>query len=222
MHAHVQAAQEAPLLPGFHDDYDRHMPRSIERADLRAQAQAIRVLQIEADNQEIVIAFGHLQQRPRRIGLTLDMLLAIQRLDQAVGRALTILHQEDSSVASGLFELRIHRRGEAHLLLGRSAHQHLVGQELEPRQVLHARDERDVIDQLREKIVRARLQTAEDISGLIERRHHDDGNMLRAWLRLQLAAYFEPVHARHHHVEQGPHRPPRVRKSAGPRVRYER
>jgi hypothetical protein len=42
---------------------------------------------------------------------------------------------------------------------------------------------------------------------LIERRHHDDRDVLDARLGLEPAANFEPVHTGHHHIEQDDVRP---------------
>jgi len=77
----------------------------------------------------------------------------LQRLDDPIRRAVAILDEKNTPAPPELVEPDAHGRGEAHLLLGRGAHQHLVGQHLEPREILHARDERDVVDRLGEKVV---------------------------------------------------------------------
>ena len=43
--------------------------------------------------------------------------------------------------------------GETQLFLGRSAHQHLVGQHLQPREIPHPLDQSDIVDRLGEEVV---------------------------------------------------------------------
>ena len=50
--------------------------------------------------------------------------------------------------------------------------------------------------------VRARLEAMDAVRRLIERGHHDDGQMHGAGIGLQPAADLEAVHFRHHDVEQ--------------------
>ena len=178
------------------------MPRAVERPHLRAQPQAVGILQAEAHDHEIEITVGDIQQRPGRVRLPLHILLLMERPHDALGGALAILDQQDAAVAPGFLEPRAHGRGEAHLLLRRGAHQHLVGQELEPRQVLDSGDEGKIVDRFGEEVVGTGLEPLHPVPRLIERRHHDDRNMLRARLGLEPAANLEPVHAGHHHVEQ--------------------
>ncbi len=52
------------------------------------------------------------------------------------------------------------------------------------------------------KVVGARLQPAHAVGGLVERGHHDHRQMERFGIALEPAADLEPVHARHHHVQQ--------------------
>jgi len=129
-------------------------------------------------------------------------MLVLERLDDALRRTVPVLDQENSSAAPELIEPQPHGRGKAHLLLGRGTHQHLVGEHLEPRQIFHARDQRDIVDRLGEKIVGTRLKSLHAVRRLVERVDDDHGNMLRARIRLQPAADLEAVHARHHHIEQ--------------------
>jgi hypothetical protein len=178
------------------------MPRPVERPHLRAEPQAVGVLEAEADDQEIEIAVGKPQQRTGRIGLALHMMLPLQRAQDALGRAVAVLDQEDAAAAPKLIELDPHGRDKTHLFLGRGAHQHLVREHLEPRQVLHPRDQRDVVDRLRQKVVGSGLEPLHPVGGLIERGDHDHRDMLRARLDFQPPADLKTVHPGHHHVEQ--------------------
>ena len=72
----------------------------------------------------------------------------------------------------------------------------------QPHQRAHAGEERDVVDRLGQEIVGAGLEAAQPVGDVRQRRHHDDRNVGGARVGLQPAAYLEPVHARHHHVEQ--------------------
>ena len=116
------------------------------------------MLEAETDDHEIEIALRETQQSPRRVRLTLDVMFGAERLDDTVGRTVTILDENNASAASELIEPDAHSRGETHLLLGRGAHQHLVGQHLEAREILHPRDERDIVDRLGEEVVGSRLE----------------------------------------------------------------
>ena len=60
---------------------------------------------------------------------------------------------EVRTVAPKLIELDPHGRDKTHLFLGRGAHQHLVGEHLQPGEILHPCDQRDVVDGLGEEVV---------------------------------------------------------------------
>ncbi len=160
------------------------------------------MLEAEAYDHEIEIAVGKPQQGAGEIGLALHMMLLFERLDDAVGGTVAILDQEDASAAPELIEPDPQGRGQAHLLLGRGAHQHLVGEHFEPREVLHPRDQGDVVDGLGKEVVGSGLEPLHPVRGLIERRDHDQRDMLRARLGFQPPADLETVHPGHHHVEQ--------------------
>ena len=88
------------------------------------------------------------------------------------------------------------------MLLGVGAHEHLVGQELQTREILHARDQSQVIDRFCQKVVGPGLEPLQEIARMVERRDHHDGNMLGAKIGLEPPADLETVHARHHDVKQ--------------------
>jgi hypothetical protein len=112
----------------------------------------------QTDDHEIEFAVRQAQQRVRGIGLALHVMLLVEGLHDALGRAIAILNQENASTVPEPIEPDPQRGGEAHLLLGRGAHQHLVGKHFESRQVPHPRDQRDVVDRLGQKVVGARLE----------------------------------------------------------------
>ena len=64
------------------------------------------------------------------------------------------------------------------------------------------REERYLVDRLGEEIICAGIEPAHPVGGLIERRHHHDGNMRRCLVPFQPAADFQAVHSRHHHIEK--------------------
>ncbi len=66
----------------------------------------------------------------------------------------------------------------------------------------HAGEKSDLVDRLGQEVVGARLEASQPVGGLIESRHHDDGDMPRRRIGFQPAADLESVHPRHHHVEQ--------------------
>ncbi len=82
------------------------------------------------------------------------------------------------------------------------AHQQFVGHHFQPHERAHAREQSRVVDRLGEEIVGAGVETCDAVGRLVERRHHDDGHVRGFGIRLDAAADFEAVHARHHHVEE--------------------
>ena len=62
------------------------------------------MLEAEADDHEIEIAVGKPQEGAGRIGLALHMMLLFERLDDALGRAVAVLDQEDAAAAPELIE----------------------------------------------------------------------------------------------------------------------
>ena len=93
-------------------------------------------------------------------------------------------------------------RFDADLARGHRAHAQLVGDHLEPRQRAHARDQRQLGNRLGQEIVGAGFEPAHAVGRLVERGDHDHRNVMRCRVGLEPAAHFEPVHVRHHHVEQ--------------------
>ena len=77
--AHIEAPEQLGVVARLDDDHDRQMPRAVERAHLRAQSQAVGLLEAEADDQQVEIAVGKLQQGAGHIGFALDLMLLLQR-----------------------------------------------------------------------------------------------------------------------------------------------
>ena len=73
---------------------------------------------------------------------------------------------------------------------------------LQPHQRAHAGEQRDVVDRLGEEIVGSGFEAAQPVGDVAERGHHDDRDIGGARVGLQPAAHLEPVHPRHHHIEQ--------------------
>ncbi len=113
-----------------------------------------------------------------------------------------VVHQQNAALAPLLRDRLPLRALDADLARRRRAHPQFVGHHLQARQRTHARNQCDVRDRLGEKVIGTGLQTRDPVRRLIERRHHHDGNVVRRRIALELAADFEPVETRHHHVEQ--------------------
>ena len=47
--------------------------RAVERAQMRAQPEPVDLLQVEADDDEVVVAFGGAEQRLLRVVLVVDL-----------------------------------------------------------------------------------------------------------------------------------------------------
>ena len=102
-----------------------------------------------------------------------------QPIDEAGGRARVVVDDENAPL---LLRQRLQQRcvlAHAHLPAGEGAHEHLVGQGLEPRQVLHPRNQRDLVDRLGQEVVGTALQAAHLVGDLIERGDEHDGDVMR-------------------------------------------
>ncbi len=73
--ADFQPAQQPRIVVGVGNSKDRHLAGALQRARLAAQPQAVIVFEAERDDQQVVIAFGGVEQRLRRIGLDIDGML---------------------------------------------------------------------------------------------------------------------------------------------------
>ena len=200
--AKVESAQQARFGTGFNQHDDRCMPVLVEGADLRAQAQAIRTFEAEADHHQIELPGNQALQRHLRIGFQMGGMLLFKRLDHALPRTRMIIDNEQpAALGVGLMFL-LHGLQKTHLFASVGAHPHFIGERFEARKIAHACDERNVIYGLSEEIVGTRLKALHSIRGLIKRRDHDHGDVLRARIRFQAPADFKAVHAGHHDVEQ--------------------
>ena len=77
-----------------------------------------------------------------------------------------------------------------------------VEREAQARERAHAREKSDFVNRLGQEVVGAGLKSRQPVGGLIQRRHHDNRNMRSRRVGLEAAADLEPVHSRHHDVEQ--------------------
>ena len=104
-----------------------------------------------------------------------------------------------SPVSEGRGRQRI---GNAEAARGQRAVAQFVRHRFQPHQAAHARKQRGIVERLGQEVVGPGVQPLQPVAGLVERRHHDDGNMGRRRLALEAATDIEAVHARHHHVQQ--------------------
>ena len=81
------------------------------------------MFEAEAHDQEVVIALRQAQKRARGVGLPLNVMLVLERLDDPLGGTVAILDKQNAPSPAELIELHAERGSKAHLLLGRGAHQ---------------------------------------------------------------------------------------------------
>ena len=86
------------------------------------------------------------------------------------------------------------------LLVGEKLSQFAL-EERNAKQTSHARDELKFVHRLAEKVIGAALNGAFVVANFMQRGHHDDDDVARRWITLDLAADFEPRHLGHHHIE---------------------
>ena len=89
--------------------------------------------------------------------------------------------------------------GKAHLLLGRGAHQYssisIFSRATFLTRVISAMSSTGLAE-----VVGAGFEAPNSVRRPVERRHHDDRQMLGARIGLELPADFEPVDAGHHQI----------------------
>ena len=200
--ADLEPAQQPRIVVGVGDREDRHLPRALQRARLAAQPQAVKIVEAERDDQQVVIAFGGVEQRLRRVGLDIDMVLGAQHRRQPLVGRRPVVDQQDAPAPAGIVDRAALGGFHADLERGDGAHAQLVGHHLQPRQRTHARDQHDVGDRLGQEIVGAGFQAAHAVGRAVERGHHHHGNEMRRRIGFQPAANLKAVHVGHHDVEQ--------------------
>jgi len=199
-HAEVERTHDDVVVALLGDEQDRQEARAFQRAQLRAEAERVVVLEIGVDDDQLEIALGRLEERGLRIGHAGDVGDRLQRAGDALLRGAAPVDEED--VARLVAEIGVQPLLQRNGAGGGRAHAQLVRQRLQPHEALDARHELEVVDRLGEEVVRAGLQAPHAVGGLVERRHHDDGDMGGARIGLQPLADLETVDAGHHDVEQ--------------------
>lgn len=159
-------------------------------------------LQAQADHHGIIFGLASAVQRIHAIGGHLGAKLAFDHALQADLIARIVLHQQDLRGGVILVQAWYRRRNHAQRRRGALTHAQLVQHQLDAQQRAHTRKHRGVVHRLGQEIVGASRQPLHAILGVAECRHHDHRHMRRVGIGLQPAADLEPVHARHHHVEQ--------------------
>ncbi len=129
------------------------------------------------------------------------MLVGQNRREAFIGRG-AVIDQEHAPAHALVGNRLAFTAGQPDFLRGQRAHAQLIRHHLEPRQRTHAGDQHHIRHRLGKKIIRARFQTLDAIGRMIERRHHHHRQEVRFHVALETAANLEPVHIRHHHIEQ--------------------
>ena len=76
VHAKIETAKQTHVVVRVDDDEDRQLPGAVQRAEMRAQPQAVDLLEIEADDGEVVVALSGAEERLLRFGLVIDGMLS--------------------------------------------------------------------------------------------------------------------------------------------------
>ncbi len=202
VHAHVEGPHEALLVVGRHHDEDGNLPGLLQRFQLRAQAQAIELLGIEIDDDQLIRrgTFGNRGNDFQRINHRGNLVLSGERHAHPVNEGDAAVDHQDISRAridgDGFFD------DQAHGLARFGPGPQFVRKHLEAHQAFDAAKQGHVIHRLGEEIIGAGFQAAHPVFQLVKGGHHDDRNMLRGGIGLDAPAHFDAVDARHHHVEK--------------------
>ncbi len=175
--------------------------RSSERIWLHS-LQSVVAAEAEADDDEVDIVLGRLEQGFVRVRLDVDVVMRAQRLGQALGGTGAIVDDQDAAAPAVVGVRRREGRDHAQRDGRIGAIAQFVDHDLEPGQRTDPRDQRDLVDRLGQEIVGAGFEAAHAVRRLVERGDEDDRQVRGRELALQQAANLEAVHARHHDVEQ--------------------
>ena len=111
--AEIEAAQHALTILDVGDDEDGKVARALERADLAAQPQSVVAAEAEADDDEVDVVLGRLEQRLVRVRLDVDVVMRAQRLGEALGGAGAIVDDQDAAAPAVVGVRRRERRDHA-------------------------------------------------------------------------------------------------------------
>jgi hypothetical protein len=176
----------------------------------RGELQRILLDQRQAEHDEVE-RDGH--RKFHRLGAGTgaagDDAVARQRLLDGLGAEVPVIDHQCSRTGD---------RWWRHALVGQpkrpgglAARAPFVEQPLEPDQTAHPGHQRLVLDRFGQEVIGPRLQSPQSLGGFAERGDHYHGNVQRRRVILQPAATLEPVHPRHHDVEQDEIRLPLMR-----------
>ena len=172
-----------------------------QRAQMRAEPQAVETADAEAHDDQVEIAAARAHQRFIEVRDVDQLVLRLQRAAEPGDGFRTVLDDQDAARGIGL-DHRLGGIGKAHALPGLLAHPKLVGHHLEADEAAHAGEQREIVDRLGQEIVGAGIEPGDAVARLVERGDHDDRDMGDLGIGLDAAADFETVHAGHHHVQQ--------------------
>ena len=200
VHAHVEGAQKTLVIVGVDDDQDWRLARALERFELRAQAQAVNIVHVEIDDDELVAGFGRVHDGGQRVIDDGHLMMRNERRFGALAGGGAIV---DDEAFAGPRRVAIVETGHQpdSFAIGRTRTE-LVGEHFEPDQAFHPAEQSHVVDRLGQEVVGTRLEALDAILRLIEGGHHDHRDMMSLRVALDLAANLNAVDARHHHVEQ--------------------
>ena len=85
IHAQIEAAQDALAVFDIGQHQQGRMAGAFNRAKLSAQAQAVEIGEIQADEGDLVIGLGGAKKRLFRVGFDIDLIGAAQRPGGALG-----------------------------------------------------------------------------------------------------------------------------------------
>ena len=184
------------------DDENGQVSRAFDCANLAAEAQRIVVGEAEADDDDVDIVLGRLEHRLLRIRLDRDYVMRRQRLQEALGRTLAVVDEEEPPASAVFRTRRRERRDHAERDRGVGAIAQFVDHDLEAGERAYASDQLHFVDRLGDEIVGAGLEAAHAVGWTVERRDHHDGQMRGRNVALEASADLETIHLGHHDVEQ--------------------
>ena len=168
-------------------------------AQLRCEPQAIKRPRRRVDNHEVDGSPGG-HQGLFRIAFHNRAVLSGQLGRDPMGLPLMVVDDQNTSTRAP--QARRRPSDHPHAPSGSLAVPKLVDHHLKPGQAANPREQHHVIDGFGQKFISPGLEPGNPIRSTVQRRHQHYRNVPGLGVVLQPSAHLEPVHPRHHDVQQ--------------------
>src|SRR5687767_2813543 len=189
------------MVVGIDDDENWNLTGTFERTQLRAEAKPVEIVEIQADDNQLIAVLGRFEEGELRIVESLDVMPLTDGSLDAADEIVAVVDQQDFARLVGQHIL-FDNLDQAHGLARHDARPELVGEHFQAHETLDPAEQRKIADRFGQEVISARFKAANTIVRLIQGGDHHNGYMMGVGVALDAPAYFDAVHAGHHNVEQ--------------------